>query len=557
MGKKLSIHHIPRFQQGGMIWRDNVYSSPANTSQVLQIIGTPEATGYEQNLQNIELQFKARQQNFAEIDTIIKTQLYQKEHEARIKQLEIDNTNNLLKQRATYRDKITNDVLDPTFNDRITALQEKYKINGDYALNMDGVVEHQKNIEAYFNDPEYRSIKAYSTLFTTAQKRAETVQDTLNKWKLENPESYNDYELAGYQQKLQAVRAALVNTGVNPGEPITHESMLPLKQALSTLDSFNIELTKEAQDDIKVTKEIKRQDEKMKVTLNGLKASQLEFKINIEKERAQLFNEFSKATTTEQKKDIRDRLDVLNNKAQMLAGSDFDKTRTEAEWIQDYAKGLISEEEMQKYLSVKGRIMAMTTMEEINRQVAIINGTANNVVKDRKGTNVIPTKDGSIDYGTFKISKDKKILSMTINGEQRNFPETQEGATSALSTYYDETAGIAVMEINFKEIDGLDYIRDRITQDLNSMKILGFNLGKLPTPLDYADAYLKSILIPRVGEAEANAILNDPNKKANYIKGSIIKIPADKPNLQAPETGLAPGVAPASSLEIPPHLRNK
>ena len=343
----------------------------------------------------------------------------------------------------------------------------------------------------------------------------------------------------------------MVSTGVNPGEPITHESMLPLKQALAALDSFNIELTDEAQDDIKVTKDIKRQDEKMKLTLNGLKASQLEFKVNIEKERAQLFNEFNKATITEQKKDIRDRLDILNNKAQMLTGSDLDKTRTEAEWIQDYANNIVSEDAMQKYLSVKGRIMAMTTMEEINRQVAIINGTANNVIKDRKGTNVIPNKDGSIDYGTFKISKDNKVLSMTINGERRNFPETQEGATSALSTYYDETVGIAVMEINFKEVDGLDYIRDRIAQDLNPMKILGFNLGKLPTPLDYADAYLKSILIPRVGEAEANAILNDPNKRANYIKGSIIKIPADKPNLQAPATELAPGVAPAGNERAP------
>jgi hypothetical protein len=203
MDKKLSIFTIPRFQQGGAIWRDNVYSSPVNTSQAIQLIATPTDVGYAQNLQNIELQNKLRAQNFDEVNSAIKLKLYNDELAAKVEQNKIDNNIKLLNLRTEYRDKVTNDAIDPMVNDAIMQLQEKHKINETHPLNIDGLTEQQTRLDAYFSDPEYKKLKTHSVLLTDNKARIDKATDALNDWKIKDQETFMDYNMPDYETEVK------------------------------------------------------------------------------------------------------------------------------------------------------------------------------------------------------------------------------------------------------------------------------------------------------------------------------------------------------------------
>ena len=207
--KKIPSYLIPKFQQGGLVFRDNLYTQPNDLGRVSNILITPRSQGYEETnntLHNIQQERQLRSaemQNKNEVvNSIIRNKIQTDEAEMQKKQYEDANLRYILKERADYVDKLTGDDLDPIFNPKIKVLQEKHGIAKDRPLTMDGLAEQQKAIFAYYNDPEYKNIKEYSTLIKHVSTEAEKVNATLNNYKLKDPKGFMDYNLNDYGNKL-------------------------------------------------------------------------------------------------------------------------------------------------------------------------------------------------------------------------------------------------------------------------------------------------------------------------------------------------------------------
>ena len=407
MDKKLSIFTIPRFQQGGAIWRDNVYSSPVNTSQAIQLIATPTDVGYAQNLQNIELQNKLRAQNFDEVNSAIKLKLYNDELAAKVEQNKIDNNIKLLNLRTEYRDKVTNDAIDPMVNDAIMQLQEKHKINETHPLNIDGLTEQQTRLDAYFSDPEYKKLKTHSVLLTDNKARIDKATDALNDWKIKDQESFMDYNMKDYETELNKMREALLST-----EPGDFQSLL---KARDTLDKFSLTLTPDAQENIRVDKEFKVQERQAKLDLQSIKTNELAVKADLSLQYSTAVKAYKDAKTPEEKQKIIETIMLLSKQAKNLSGfgEPTNAITSESEFKAAYAMGdpRITDDMAQRYIDISGAIVGEKTKARIEEtQDAKIS-----IKQDDKGTIYSEDSTGLRDYGTYMMEKTNAIKSITIN----------------------------------------------------------------------------------------------------------------------------------------------
>lgn len=119
---KIPWYMTPMFQSGA--WVNNIlYPKVADNSQLNQLLNTPRATGYEQNLDNQNLQFKYR-------DEKRQQELFQFEKEKFTYQKEADKIANEYKQRL-----LDEQLKQQKFNNAITILNTNEKFRD--ALNVD------------------------------------------------------------------------------------------------------------------------------------------------------------------------------------------------------------------------------------------------------------------------------------------------------------------------------------------------------------------------------------------------------------------------------------
>lgn len=544
MDKKLSIFTIPRFQQGGAIWRDNVYSSPVNTSQAIQLIATPTDVGYAQNLQNIELQNKLRAQNFDEVNSAIKLKLYNDELAAKVEQNKIDNNIKLLNLRTEYRDKVTNDAIDPMVNDAIMQLQEKHKINETHPLNIDGLTEQQTRLDAYFSDPEYKKLKTHSVLLTDNKARIDKATDALNDWKIKDQESFMDYNMKDYETELNKMREALLST-----EPGDFQSLL---KARDTLDKFSLTLTSDAQENIRVDKEFKVQERQAKLDLQSIKTNELAVKADLSLQYSTAVKAYKDAKTPEEKQKIIETIMLLSKQAKNLSGfgEPTNAITSESEFKAAYAMGdpRITDDMAQRYIDISGAIVGEKTkarIEETQDAKVSIN-------QDDKGTIYSEDSTGLRDYGTYMMDKTNAIKSITINKKTFSTTDLQQtnpgGIVFKVEPRNDkigkngpmETRNYAVMEIYGNTEQGENYLNGLVGSE---------NLDK--TVDEKLKILLSQYLMGRY---------NDPDKVkrimsgdlSTFLKGnSILALPSDRPNMTTDKAQLAPGVQPATSASRP------
>lgn len=544
MDKKLSIFTIPRFQQGGAIWRDNVYSSPVNTSQAIQLIATPTDVGYAQNLQNIELQNKLRAQNFDEVNSAIKLKLYNDELAAKVEQNKIDNNIKLLNLRTEYRDKVTNDAIDPMVNDAIMQLQEKHKINETHPLNIDGLTEQQTRLDAYFSDPEYKKLKTHSVLLTDNKARIDKATDALNDWKIKDQESFMDYNMKDYETELNKMREALLST-----EPGDFQSLL---KARDTLDKFSLTLTPDAQENIRVDKEFKVQERQAKLDLQSIKTNELAVKADLSLQYSTAVKAYKDAKTPEEKQKIIETIMLLSKQAKNLSGfgEPTNAITSESEFKAAYAMGdpRITDDMAQRYIDISGAIVGEKTkarIEETQDAKVSIN-------QDDKGTIYSEDSTGLRDYGTYMMDKTNAIKSITINKKTFSTTDLQQtnpgGIVFKVEPRNDkigkngpmETRNYAVMEIYGNTEQGENYLNGLVGSE---------NLDK--TVDEKLKILLSQYLMGRY---------NDPDKVkrimsgdlSTFLKGnSILALPSDRPNMTTDKAQLAPGVQPATSASRP------
>ncbi len=544
MDKKLSIFTIPRFQQGGAIWRDNVYSSPVNTSQAIQLIATPTDVGYAQNLQNIELQNKLRAQNFDEVNSAIKLKLYNDELAAKVEQNKIDNNIKLLNLRTEYRDKVTNDAIDPMVNDAIMQLQEKHKINETHPLNIDGLTEQQTRLDAYFSDPEYKKLKTHSVLLTDNKARIDKATDALNDWKIKDQESFMDYNMKDYETELNKMREVLLST-----EPGDFQSLL---KARDTLDKFSLTLTPAAQENIRVDKEFKVQERQAKLDLQSIKTNELAVKADLSLQYSTAVKAYKDAKTPEEKQKIIETIMLLSKQAKNLSGfgEPTNAITSESEFKAAYAMGdpRITDDMAQRYIDISGAIVGEKTKARIEEtQDAKIS-----IKQDDKGTIYSEDSTGLRDYGTYMMDKTNAIKSITINKKTFSTTDLQQtnpgGIVFKVEPRNDkigkngpmETRNYAVMEIYGNTEQGENYLNGLVGSE---------NLDK--TVDEKLKILLSQYLMGRY---------NDPDKVkrimsgdlSTFLKGnSILALPSDRPNMTTDKAQLAPGVQPATSASRP------
>jgi len=341
--KKIPSYLIPKFQQGGLVFRDNLYTQPNDLGRVSNILITPRSQGYEETnntLHNIQQERQLRSaemQNKNEVvNSIIRNKIQTDEVEMKKKQYEDANLRYILKERADYVDKLTGDDLDPIFNPKIKVLQEKHGIAKDRPLTMDGLAEQQKAIFAYYSDPEYKNIKEYSTLIKHVSTEAEKVNATLNNYKLKDPKGFMDYNLNDYGNKLRTLRQNLIQIGdgdFTKDGVLDQNDMNILKNSYSELTNMNIELTPQAQKRINYERDVEMQTQEATLQIQQLKNRKTTIDVKLAEEQMKALEDFTKVisdpnSTDDDKIRAKDILAAANKKIKDISG--FDQSSGEA-----------------------------------------------------------------------------------------------------------------------------------------------------------------------------------------------------------------------------------
>lgn len=337
LSKRIPSYLIPRFQQGGLVFRDNLYTQPNDLGRISNILITPKSQGYEETnntLHNIQQERQLRgaeMQNRNEVvNSIIRNKIQTNELEMKKKQYEDANLRYILKERADYVDKLTGDDLDPIFTPKIKILQEKYSIGKDYPLTMDGLAEQQKAIFSYYSDPEYKNIKEYSTLIKHVSTEAEKVNATLNNYKLKDPKGFMDYNLSDYENKLKTLRQNLIQIGdgdFTKDGVLNQNDMNVLKNSYSELTNMNIELTPEAQKRINYEKDVDMQTQEATLQIQQLKNRKTAIDVKLAEEQMKALEDFTKVisnpnSTDDDKIRAKDVLAAANKKIKDISGFD-------------------------------------------------------------------------------------------------------------------------------------------------------------------------------------------------------------------------------------------
>lgn len=538
MNKKLSIFAIPKFQQGGILWRDNVYSSPLDTNAAIQVIGTPRDVGYQQNLQNIELQQKSIQQNMNVMSDMIKTKLYQDELNERIKQNEISNTMKLLDYRTAYTDKLTNDQIDPVFREKIALIQESHGLNKEYPLTLDGITEQQNKITAYYSDPEYKKIKTHSVLLADTKTRIQAVQDRLNEWKFKNPEEYTRYDLPKYEGMLNDVRKEALKS-----DPDSYDKLLQLR---SDLDGYLVTLTPEGLKEVEAQKTFNTLKQETELNMMKLKGNDLAARTALSEQRIKAINDFNNAKTEEERTRALETMAVIDKQTKNLlfGASEGNPITSPGELMVQWALGNLPDVVKDRFVDINGQLTGIKTEARLDAtQEAKIT-----VKKDDVGTVYAEDNTGLRNYGSYITDKTGAVKSITINKTQ--YPAAQLEQTNPGGITFQikpmqvkiskdgpmETRNYAVMEIFGNTEHGLNYINGLVGE------------ANLDKPIDEKlKIVLHDYLMGRYNDEEKVKRIMNSNSVSLFLPGNNkLVLPSDRPSMTEESQDLAPGMEQVS-----------
>lgn len=412
----------PKFQGGGLFFDKNDSARPVDGGQLTNVLIQPNSEGFNQTLQVVGLQNQAAQLNTELYTAAIRTKLQQEQLDLQKKQYEDQNLRYILKERANYMDKITGDDIDPIFSEKLKGIQDKYKINSDTPLTMEGLAEQQRNLQNYYNDTDYRTIKEYSTLIKTISNESDKISDVINKYKLEDPEGFANYNIDKYEEDVRNLRKQLIEIGtgdVNNDGIIDTNDMNVIKDGLNKVRQFKIELTPEYQKELNDKKETEKLINDSNLLKAQLANDKTKIAVALEQEELTALQEFKAVldnpnSTEEQIADAKLKLAAVHGKIKELMGSDasgesMPKNDTELYW---------------RCANGDEAACAAINMKENHEIVKKATGTNSSVthnhVKDSNG-NVIGVQEGDlINKGGYYTDKKGNVTKISINKTMYN-----------------------------------------------------------------------------------------------------------------------------------------
>lgn len=325
--KKLSSAFIPKFQSGGLVYRNNIYSNPINTNALNQILSQPRSQGYQEGVQNLQSNMQLRQINTREnqvlgqlqqnnINNLVKAEqqkLAKEQFEEQKKQYKLQNTFKILDYRKGQNDKLTGLKIDPVYRETFEKLKKEY-FKEDYTNDVQGIMDREKDFNKFFADNRVSNIIEKTTLMTEANKEVASAFDTLNKIKLDDVSAY---DTEAFEKKITNISEQLANnvSDVNGDGLIDNNDIIKLSSMVKELQTTRLELTDEY-------KNISKKASDLKIQKQELANKKSELAINFENKKLDILNKpIGNNYTIEQQAQ---ELAALEGKYKPLLGSGID-----------------------------------------------------------------------------------------------------------------------------------------------------------------------------------------------------------------------------------------
>lgn len=194
MNFKLPIYYIPYFQQGGLIFKDNMYTNPVNLQGVAQALARPRSQGYNEQLQNANLnrqflndarqglqqQLSISDRYYRQAQDSFNNQIRQEELEFRRQAHEAQQANNLIALQKDYMDELGFDIL-ATDRDALETLKEKHGVMVPSDINSFG--DAYRSLINLKNDKEFQGLLQNSVLQKQLAKELDSSKDLYTKIK--------------------------------------------------------------------------------------------------------------------------------------------------------------------------------------------------------------------------------------------------------------------------------------------------------------------------------------------------------------------------------------
>jgi len=299
---KIPASYNPKMQQGGLIYRNNIYSNPINTNALTQVLGRDRSQGLAERqevlknsmqlrqLQNQEFQMynQAGQQSINNLVRQEQIKLQNARLEEQRKRLELANTQFVLDQRTKHVDKLTNLNVDPTLQSRIDNLAQKHKYNAEFEPNAQGVLEMNKSANKFYSDPEVKKILAFSKLMEEGKLAVDAANKTINGIKVEDRFAY---DVDTFKDPINALSSQIANYIPKDGQNLD-DDITNLRSLVSNVKNSSLKLT----EDYKGFEKLQRELESNQMTEKG---KIIELEAQASKQRTDIYN--STTLTEEQK----------------------------------------------------------------------------------------------------------------------------------------------------------------------------------------------------------------------------------------------------------------
>lgn len=420
---KIPWYMVPMFQSGA--WVNNIiYPKVADNSQLNQLLGTPRATGYEQNLDNQELQFKYRQEErqedlfqfekekftYQKEADKIANEYKQKLLEEELKQRKFNNSIKILETNTQFRDALNVDI-NPGDQERLNALYLKEGVideQGNFLIPDDPtqLSNYQNKIFKINRDPAFKEAMRLSArskalkvaLDDRAKKISEIQQDPTRSFK------YADLE-----KDLHDLTFELAQLTSNPATPADYDKFE------SKLKSSEFKLSDQGQKELTQSIEYADKTRELGILTNEANISKTQAQIGLLEEQKDLIAAKKRLTQLENetREKYKDNPEELAKAMAALKGTADYRKLVSAGAIGEKVDNLTEAE--RKEVEVQ-RIMKHYNISELDAK--------NLIAKADKGelygvtsTSQLGTEGGAIVYDKRGIIDFDKSVFVTPKGE--------------------------------------------------------------------------------------------------------------------------------------------
>lgn len=202
----LPLYYVPRFQQGGLIYKDNMYPQPVNLQGAAQSFGLARSQGYNEQMDNANLMYKGLQSDRqdTQLRLGLANQIQRQTQEAflndiRQKRLELENkrieslnARELADMQFKFLEKGMFDVL-PQHSER---LQEALTRNNFFIpTNFNEAPDAIKGLQKLYRDSDFMDMLEAKRLYKEAYKGMDQVYEVMEKVKTDpSKRAFFDYE---------------------------------------------------------------------------------------------------------------------------------------------------------------------------------------------------------------------------------------------------------------------------------------------------------------------------------------------------------------------------